>query len=163
MLSDQDKRNTYDAVGHSNYTSGATGAHGTGFTARQAEEVFRSFFSGGGGGFENIFEKFGGGGGVDFGSGTHKIGLSLSFMEAVRGCTKDISLRVQGPCERCFGSGGEPGTKEQVCPYCRGRGEVRFTVLSLQYFSPNLIISRLNNRTIIGCPCVKVLNVLSLW
>ena len=139
MLSDQDKRNTYDAVGHSSYTSGASGAHGAGFNQRQAEEIFKSFFSGGG--FDNIFGNFAGsGGGVEFGSSTHKIGLNLSFMEAVRGCTKDISLRVQGTCERCFGSGGEPGTKEQVCPYCRGRGEVWFTMLSPQmllYSCPN--------------------------
>ena len=50
--------------------------------------------------------------------------LSLSFMEAVRGCTKQVSLRVQATCERCLGSGGEPGTREQTCPYCQGRGEV---------------------------------------
>ena len=46
-------------------------------------------------------------------------------MEAVKGCKKQVSVRVQGSCRRCMGSGGEPGTKEQTCPYCRGRGEVR--------------------------------------
>lgn len=51
--------------------------------------------------------------------------LNLTFMEAVKGCTKQVPLRVQATCERCLGSGGEPGTKEQTCPYCRGRGEVR--------------------------------------
>lgn len=51
--------------------------------------------------------------------------LSLSFMEAVRGCTKEVAMRVQATCDRCMGSGGEPGTREQVCPYCQGRGEVR--------------------------------------
>ena len=50
--------------------------------------------------------------------------LNLTFMEAVRGCSKEIPLRVQATCDRCIGSGGEPGTKEQVCPLCRGRGEV---------------------------------------
>ena len=45
-------------------------------------------------------------------------------MEAVQGCSRQIPLRVQASCSRCFGSGGEPGTKEQTCPYCRGRGEV---------------------------------------
>ena len=55
--------------------------------------------------------------------------LNLSFMEAVRGCTKQVAVRIQATCERCRGSGGEPGTKEQTCPYCRGRGEVRVRIL----------------------------------
>ncbi|XP_064404776.1 dnaJ homolog subfamily A member 3, mitochondrial-like isoform X2 [Halichondria panicea] len=111
VLSDQDKRNTYDATGHSEYTAGSQGAS-SGFTSSQAEEIFKSFF--GGGGFGNMFEQ---------GASTHRIGLTLSFNESVSGCTKDISLRVQGTCGRCFGTGGEPGTKEQMCPYCRGKGE----------------------------------------
>ncbi len=116
-MSDQDKRANYDVTGHSEYTSNRQGP--SGFTSSQAEEIFRSFFGGGGGG--------GGGFGIfdqEFGGTTHRIGLTLGFSESVSGCTKDISLRVQGTCGRCFGSGGEPGTKEQMCPYCRGKGEV---------------------------------------
>ena len=45
-------------------------------------------------------------------------------MESVKGCTKEVSMRVQATCERCNGTGGEPGTKTQVCPHCRGSGEV---------------------------------------
>ena len=124
VLSDQDKRNTYDATGHSEYTMGSQRAgHASGFTASQAEEVFRQFF---GGDFNlgNMFDQ-------DFATNTHRIVLNLSFGESVRGCTKDVSLRLQGTCERCFGSGGEPGTKEQVCPYCQGRGEVSMYVCTV--------------------------------
>ena len=59
-------------------------------------------------------------------------------MESVKGCTKEVSMRVQATCERCSGTGGEPGTKTKVCPYCRGSGEVcelyhcRMSYLSLQ-------------------------------
>lgn len=117
----------YDAVGHSQYTQqgsgGGAGAHGANpFTASQAEEIFRQFFGGNSnfGGFESTFN-----GGNGFSSGEmNQLVLNLSFNEAVQGCSKDVSLRVQGTCERCFGSGGEPGTKEQTCPYCNGRGEV---------------------------------------
>ena len=59
--------------------------------------------------------------------------LNLTFMEAVRGCTKQVALRIQATCERCGGSGGEPGTKEQICPYCRGRGEVSISWRLLEY------------------------------
>jgi DnaJ-class molecular chaperone len=115
----------YDGIGHSQYTSqGGGGGHRQQhpFTSSQAEEIFRQFFSGGNfSGFD-----FGGGSSNGFGGGeVNQLVLNLSFNEAVQGCTRDVSLRVQGTCERCSGSGGEPGTKEQTCPYCKGRGEVR--------------------------------------
>lgn len=125
VLGDNSKRQMYDATGHSEYTAHSGGqAGGHGFTASQAEEVFRQFFGGnfgGVGGFGSIFNE-----GQDFSSGqVNQLVLNLSFNEAVQGCSKEVSMRVQGTCERCSGSGGEPGTKEQTCPYCRGRGEVR--------------------------------------
>ncbi len=117
----------YDVTGHSQYTStgGAGGGGGGGaggpFTSNQAEETFRQFFGGDFGGFDisNMF------GGAQNSSSGEQLALNLSFEEAVQGCTKDISMRVQETCSRCKGRGGEPGTKEQMCPYCRGRGEVR--------------------------------------
>ena len=45
-------------------------------------------------------------------------------MESVKGCTKDIQMRVQAMCDRCDGRGGEPGTQTHICPYCRGTGQV---------------------------------------
>ena len=109
----------YDATGHSQYTAagGMPGGGGGGapFTTHQAEEIFRQFF--GGGGFGSIFDQ-------DFATNSHQLVLHLTFNEAVRGCEKEVPMRVQARCDRCFGTGGEPGTKEQICPYCRGTGEV---------------------------------------
>ena len=109
----------YDATGHSQYTQqgmhGGGAAGGAPFTMDHAEEIFKQFF--GGSGFGSMF-------GQDFGDNSRQLVLNLTFNESVRGCEKEVSLRVQAPCDRCFGSGGEPGTKEQVCPYCRGTGEV---------------------------------------
>ncbi len=124
VLSDNDKRQMYDATGHSQYTSHAGGGGagpGPGFTASQAEEIFRQFFGGKDfGGFGSMFDS-----GQGFSSGdVHQLSLNLSFDESVQGCTKDVSMRVQGTCDRCHGAGGEPGTREEICPYCRGRGEV---------------------------------------
>ena len=107
----------YDTTGHSQYTHGGMpGGGGAPFTTDHAEEIFRQFFGGAFGG-GSMFDR-------DFGSNVRQLVLNLSFNEAVRGCEKEVSVRVQGPCDRCFGSGGEPGTKEQTCPYCRGTGEV---------------------------------------
>ena len=124
VLSDSNKRQMYDATGHSEYTSGGGGQHGpsTGpFTSSQAEEIFRQFFGGNFGGFNSTFD-----GARDYGE-VNQLVLNLSFDESVRGCSKEVSIRVQGTCDRCYGSGGEPGTREQTCPSCRGRGEVSST------------------------------------
>ena len=93
-----------------------------------AEEIFRQFF-GGGAGFGSIFEQ-------EFGGNSRQLVLNLTFNEAVRGCEKEVSLRVQASCERCFGSGGEPGTKEQTCPYCRGTGQVSESVVVVVGIKP---------------------------
>ena len=55
----------------------------------------------------------------------HKVSLNLSFAEAIEGCSRELSFRVQGMCERCSGTKSEPGAKRTKCPYCRGSGEVR--------------------------------------
>ena len=55
----------------------------------------------------------------------HKVSLNLSFVEAVEGCSRELSFRVQGVCERCSGTKSEPGAKRSKCPYCKGSGEVR--------------------------------------
>lgn len=54
-----------------------------------------------------------------------KASLNLSFSEAVEGCTRQLSFRVQGVCERCAGTKSEPDSKRSKCPYCGGTGEVR--------------------------------------
>ena len=119
VLSDTEKRQFYDATGHSQYSNAAgAGSHDRGsspFTATQAEEIFRQFF-GQDMGFGDMFNQSS--------SGVTELSLSLTFDEAVNGCTKEVKLRVQGVCNRCHGNGGEPGTKERTCPYCRGSGQV---------------------------------------
>lgn len=111
----------YDAAGHSQYTSQASGggAGDSPFTASQAEDLFRQFF-GKDMGFNGMFSE----GGFSQ-TAVNELKLSLSFDESVQGCTREVSVRVQGVCDRCHGYGGEPGTKEHKCPYCRGSGEVR--------------------------------------
>ncbi|MBI4280855.1 molecular chaperone DnaJ [Candidatus Uhrbacteria bacterium] len=51
--------------------------------------------------------------------------LTLTFEESVFGATKTIELYRQVACERCAGSGAEPGAKSVSCSTCGGRGEVR--------------------------------------
>ena len=50
------------------------------------------------------------------------VSLSLTFMEAVTGCSKVVSVRAKNPCKPCDGSGVKPGTKPTTCSKCGGTG-----------------------------------------
>src|SRR5947208_3522843 len=90
----------------------------------------------GAGGFDfgvsDLFDAFFGAG---FGGGRGPAGrargpdaevhLVLDLEEAVFGATKPVELRMPVECERCRGSGCEPGTHPSTCRTCGGAGEVR--------------------------------------
>jgi molecular chaperone DnaJ len=114
ILSDPQRRQTYDMFGR----AGLGGNADTGF-------------GGGFGGFGDIFDAFFGGAaagarrGRPQGGSDLRYDLRISFEEAVRGTEKEIEFRVLAPCETCGGSGAKPGTTPTTCPQCNGRGEVR--------------------------------------
>ena len=51
--------------------------------------------------------------------------LSLTFEEAIFGVEKTIEITRNDTCDRCHGSGSEPGTTPQRCATCSGSGEIR--------------------------------------
>ncbi|GFY92162.1 gametophytic factor 2 [Actinidia rufa] len=53
-----------------------------------------------------------------------KISVELSFMEAVRGCSKTLTFQTDLPCEACGGTGVPPGTRPETCRTCRGSGMI---------------------------------------
>jgi len=54
-----------------------------------------------------------------------EIQMIIDFKEAIFGAEKFIVLEKQDMCDRCSGSGNEPGSKIITCPECKGAGEVR--------------------------------------
>ncbi|KAL9321875.1 hypothetical protein ACSQ67_009928 [Phaseolus vulgaris] len=48
--------------------------------------------------------------------------IELSFMEAVRGCTKNVTFQTEVLCNTCGGSGVPPGTRPETCKRCKGAG-----------------------------------------
>ncbi|XP_031406758.1 chaperone protein dnaJ 1, mitochondrial isoform X2 [Punica granatum] len=50
--------------------------------------------------------------------------LSLSFVEAAKGCTKHLSFEAYVPCDLCDGRGYPIDARKRVCPTCRGLGKV---------------------------------------
>lgn len=134
VLSDPQKRTQYDQFGTTFDQRGGP----QGFSGFDFRDFNRGFdFSGGGSAFGGEFEDafdifsdiFGGGAtrtrtrrerGVDL-----EMELTLSFEEAVFGTEKDISLEKRDVCEKCGGTGAEPGSKISTCPKCHGTGQIR--------------------------------------
>lgn len=122
VLSDSQKRQTYDQFGHSAFDGAGAGGAG-GFSGMDMGDIFETFF--GGSGFESFF---GGGGsrrrgpsrGADL-----QYNLTISFEEAIFGCNKEISFNADDTCEVCSGTGAKPGTSTQTCRTCGGSGQER--------------------------------------
>jgi molecular chaperone DnaJ len=123
VLRDPQKRAAYDRYGE----AGLRGGAGAGFhhvDLSEALGIFMRDF----GGFSGLDDLFGGrgqsGGGPRTGADL-KITLELTLAEVATGVEKEVKLKVLDPCDRCTGSGAEPGSKARQCPTCAGQGEVR--------------------------------------
>ena len=122
VLSDSDKRKQYDQFGHAAFEQGGAGQGGFG-------GGFSGFdFSGFDYGdiFDNIFDGIGGFGRRNSSNRSRRgsdslMGMKLTFLEAVFGCKKDISLDVIEECDNCNGKGG---FGESTCDNCHGSGTV---------------------------------------
>jgi molecular chaperone DnaJ len=127
VLNNADKRAAYDRYGHAAFQNGGGGSRAGGGGFHDPFDIFRDVFGQGGGGGGVFDEMFGGGGGRD-GSrdgSDLRYDLEITLEEAARGAQKDISFRKNVTCERCDGSGAEPGSKRVTCPTCRGAGQIR--------------------------------------
>ena len=132
VLKEPQKRAAYDRYGHAAFQQGGAsprGPGGMGGGFHDPFDIFREVFGagGGGGGGGGIFEEFFGGGGREGGrdGADLRYDLEISLEEAAKGTEKEISFRKAVSCERCDGSGAEPGSKRVTCPTCRGAGQIR--------------------------------------
>ena len=116
VLSDPEKRQLYDRFGHQGPSQGGFGGGFGGI-----EDIFSAFadiFGGGGGGFPGF-----GGRRVARGDDL-EIEVEIPFMDAAKGCKREIEVDRNAPCEECSGTGAKPGTQPQKCKTCQGRGQV---------------------------------------
>ncbi|XP_048871300.1 dnaJ homolog subfamily A member 3, mitochondrial-like isoform X2 [Brienomyrus brachyistius] len=118
VLSDEVKRKQYDTYGSAGFDPRQAGAgqqHWRGGASVDPEELFRKIFGEfsagkGFGDFSSMFEQ------------PPEYVMELTFMQAAKGVTKEISVNLEDTCQRCHGRGNEPGTKIQHCHYCNGTG-----------------------------------------
>jgi len=124
VLKDPDKRAAYDRYGHAAFESGGgRGGFRGGAAGVDPFDVFREVFGGGGGGFDDFFGGGRGAGGAQEGADL-RYDLEITLIEAYRGTEKEISYRTSGSCDRCSGSGAEPGSRVVTCGTCGGAGRV---------------------------------------
>ena len=126
VLMDADKRAAYDRFGHAAFAQG--GGFGRGF--HDPFDIFREVFGGGGSGGMGggIFETFFGTGAMqaeDRQRGSDlRYDMQITLEEAASGVEKEIEIRKLNLCNKCEGSGAEPGSRTISCPTCGGRGQV---------------------------------------
>ncbi len=121
VLSDDERRRTYDQFGFNAPEMGGFGGEG---------------FSG----MSDIFDMFFGRGNSPFGSSRNSSSsrrrqqygedieqrVEIAFKEAVFGVKIDVQLRRYEPCGDCHGSGAAGGSNSTTtCDRCHGRGEVQ--------------------------------------
>jgi molecular chaperone DnaJ len=114
VLSDAERRRTYDAYGQEGLRSGGFDP-GAGFGS--IDDIFQAFFGGGGFGF--------GGGRRAAAGGDVAIEVELELAEVASGVRREVTYDVVAPCEHCHGNGAEPGTPISTCERCGGAGELR--------------------------------------
>ena len=125
VLSDPNKRATYDQFGHAGVEQTAGGGFSGGF-ADAFSDIFGDIFGGGG---RSRVRK-----GADL-----QYNLELSLEDAVAGTTVKIRVPTLKHCTTCSGSGARPGTSPETCATCGGHGQVRMQqgFFSVQQTCPN--------------------------
>lgn len=149
VLSDSQKRATYDQYGHAGLeqNAGGFGGGGAGFGGfgDAFSDIFGDIFGGragtaGGGGRGNVYR------GSDL-----RYNMEITLEEAARGCEKQIRIPAVDSCEACDGSGAKSGTSPKTCPTCGGQGQVRMQqgFFSIQQTCPTCH----GNGRVIADPC----------
>ena len=130
VLSDPEKRRTYDQYGHVAFENGGAGQGGGfgGFDFNGADmgDIFGDIFG----------DLFGGGrsrranNGPMRGANLRAV-VHITFQEAVFGCEKELELTLKDTCTKCNGTGAKPGTSPETCSKCHGTGQVTYTQQSM--------------------------------
>ena len=115
VLSDAGRRRTYDMFGHAAVDTG--GGPAVDFSDMPFADIFDTFFGGGAGSRSRRQRS-------DRGDDL-RYDLTITFEEAFTGVEKQLDVPRLATCDRCSGSGAEPGTGTETCPGCGGSGQIR--------------------------------------
>ncbi len=113
ILSDSERRATYDRYGHEGLRSGGYAPNFDAFSS--IGDLFDAFFGGGG---------FGGRSGPAPGADI-AVAVEVDLLEASHGAKMEVSFEAVERCEHCHGNGAEPGTPIETCKRCGGAGQLQ--------------------------------------
>jgi molecular chaperone DnaJ len=117
VLSDPERRRTYDRFGHAGLRSGGYAPMDADFGS--LTDVFAAFFG------ESLF-----GGGAGAGPRPTRgpdvaAHVEIDLADSARGTTVETSVRAARACAPCGGTGAAPGTSPIECPSCGGAGRIQ--------------------------------------
>ncbi len=137
VLTDEEKRQAYDQMGHERFEQAEKRGGFDGGAGGAGGGMGGGPFGGGmggqggmGGGMGDIFEQFFGGGSGGGRSNRPQKGqdlrtrLTIDLEDAFEGVQKQVSVRRPERCDDCDGEGHPPGTDSHTCEECNGRGQV---------------------------------------
>lgn len=121
VLSDAERRQTYDRFGHEGLNSQGFSSDFSGFGS--FGDLFNSLFGS---------DLFGGGrsGPMAQAGEDHLVTTSITFVESAHGVARTIELDLVVSCDTCGGDGGAPGSQIITCTTCNGQGQVQQVVRS---------------------------------
>ncbi len=112
ILSDPERRATYDRYGHEGLRSRGYAPNFDSFGS--IGDLFNAFFGGSGAGSA----------GAALG-GDIAVAVEMTLLEASTGTKLEVSYEAIDRCEHCHGNGAEPGTPIERCSHCEGAGQVQ--------------------------------------
>ena len=156
VLRDPQKRAAYDRYGEAGLRGGNQ-AQLEHVDLAEALNIFMRDF--GGGGLGDLFGQAAGRGrtgGARAGADV-KITLALTLAEVATGIERSVVAKLLDACDKCEGSGAEPGTKSSTCQTCAGTGEVRRAQRSFfgQFVSVAPCPTCAGEGVVVSSPCKK--------
>jgi len=128
VLSDADRRATYDRYGHEGLRSGGYAPNFEGFGSMS--DLFEALF--GGSGLGGAFgSAFGGGSTGPMQGGDIQVAAEVTLADAAHGAAVELNYDAVITCANCRGNGAEPGTPIETCPKCQGAGQLRTVARTL--------------------------------
>ncbi len=154
VLRDPNKRQMYDRYGEAGLRGSAGGYHHVDLS--EALNIFMRDL-GGMAGFGDLFGAGQRGGGGPRTGSDIRITLPLRLAEVEAGVEKNVTVKLLDSCDKCQGTGAEPGTSANRCTTCAGAGEVRRAQKSFfgQVISVAPCPTCAGEGTIITSPCKK--------
>jgi molecular chaperone DnaJ len=119
ILSDPERRATYDRYGHEGLRSGGYAPNFDAFGG-SISDLFDAFFGGGGPSGRRAGGRAGPSPGEDL-----AVAIEVDLVQAAKGTKVQVSYEAVERCEHCRGNGAEPGTPIETCERCAGHGQLQ--------------------------------------